>query len=93
MFACAKNFQQQFFVARFHSISKILVIVDLSAYKTLYSSSFTKVLPPLTSVEDSENGSIIDLIITVSLPVMTVMIMKMSGGERCRISLACSERE
>ena len=36
------------------------VMIDLSAYKTLYSSSFSKVLPPLTSVEDSENDSIID---------------------------------
>ena len=36
------------------------VMIDLSAYKTRYSSSFSKVLPPLTSVEDSENGSIID---------------------------------
>jgi hypothetical protein len=36
------------------------VMIDLSAYKTLYSSASSKVLPPPTSVEDSENGSIID---------------------------------
>ena len=35
-------------------------MIDLSAYKTRYSSSFSKVLPPLTSVEDSENDSVID---------------------------------
>ena len=57
-------------------------MIDLSAYKTLYSSSFSKVLAPLTSVvEDSENGSIIDYeevdYNCLSLPVMTVMLMKM----------------
>ena len=36
------------------------VMIDLSAYKTLYSSSSSNNPPPLTSVEDSENGSIID---------------------------------
>ena len=40
--------------------SRDSVMIDLSAYKTLYSSSSSKVLPPPTSVEDSENGSIID---------------------------------